>query len=87
MRPTPIWIAVDRFTREHGYRQMLRYRSATRYNDGDPLPVIDSEMPNLERRLGLWRPGSPLPIPLASTKPWSKPWSKPHLKGAELWRQ
>jgi len=84
--PTPdapfgYWITVNRFTPERGYRQVLRYRSATHYNDGNALPVIDSEMPSLERRLGLWRPGSPLPLPLSSTKPCPRP----HLKGAELW--
>jgi hypothetical protein len=79
--PYAYWITVNRFTSARGYRQALRYRSATRYNDGDSLPVIDSEMPSIERRLGLWRPGSPLPLPIASTKPCPSP----RLKGAELW--
>lgn len=42
---------------------MLRYRSVTRYGDGNALAVIDSDMPALQRRLGLWRPGQPLPVP------------------------
>jgi hypothetical protein len=79
--PYGYWITVSRFTPDHGYRQLLRYRSATRYNDGNPLPVIDSEMANLERRLGLWRPGSPLPRPEDGTRACARP----YLKGAELW--
>jgi hypothetical protein len=30
----------------------LRYRSVTRYGDGNPVPVIDAEMPNILRHLG-----------------------------------
>jgi len=79
--PYAYWIAVNKFTPELGYRQVLRYRSATRYNDGNALPVIDSEMPTIERRLGLWRPGSSLPLP----PPTTRPCPRPHLKDAELW--
>jgi len=61
--PYAYWIEVSRFTAARNYQRVLRYRSATRYNDGNSLAVIDSEMPNIERRLGLWRPGSPLPTP------------------------
>ena len=32
-------------------------------DDGNPPAVIDSEMPNIEERLGLWRPGQRLPTP------------------------
>jgi len=78
--PYGYWITVDRFTPEHGYRQVLRYRSATRYDDGNPLPVIDSETANLERRLGLWRPGSSLPHLIDETRPCPRP----HLKETEL---
>ena len=42
---------------------VLRYRSLTGYGDGNPLAVIDSEMPNILRRLGKWRPGQALPVP------------------------
>lgn len=45
------------------YRQIQRYRSATLYGDGNGLGVIDSEMPNIRRRLGVWRPGMTLPLP------------------------
>jgi hypothetical protein len=56
----------------------LRYRSATRYNDGNPLAVIDSEMPNIERQFGLWKPGEPLPTPSVGC-------IKPPLRHSELW--
>jgi len=39
---------------------------------------LDSEMANIESRLGLWRPGAPLPLPAA-------PCPKPRLAGMELW--
>jgi hypothetical protein len=76
--PYGFWITVNRLTPEYTYRQVLKYRSATGYNDGNPLAVIDSEMPAIEQRLGLWRPGAPLPLP-ASACP------KPRLVHAELW--
>jgi hypothetical protein len=75
--PFAYWIAVSRFG-VSGYAQALRYRSATRYGDGNPLSVIDSEMPNIQRRLGLWRAGSPLPLPAG-------PCPKPHLVRTALW--
>lgn len=78
-QPYGYWIVVDRLTKAGIYRQVLRYRSATLYNDGNPLAVIDSEMPNIERRLGLWKPGDPIPAPKG------KPCHKPALRHAELW--
>ncbi len=45
------------------YSQVLRYRGNTTYSDGNPLAVIDSEMPETLRRLGLWKPGDALPVP------------------------
>jgi hypothetical protein len=76
--PFAFWIAVNRIAADHRYHQVLRYRSATRYGDGNPLAVIDSEMPNLLHHLGLWHPGSRLPLP-ATRCP------QPHLIGATLW--
>ena len=76
--PFGFWMTVSALTPAYTYRQVLRYRSATHYGDGNPLAVIDSEMPNIEMRLGLWRPGSPLPLP-ASACP------KPRLVHMELW--
>jgi hypothetical protein len=45
------------------YSRVLRYRGNTRYGDGNPLAVIDSEMPGTLRRLGLWKTGDALPGP------------------------
>lgn len=82
VHPTPnapfaYWITVSRLAAGR-YAQVLRYRSATRYGDGNPLPVIDSEMPNIQQRLGLWRAGKPLPLP-------ARPCPRPHLVGMALW--
>lgn len=77
--PYGYWIVVKQLIAEGTYRRVLRYRSATLYNDGNPLAVIDSEMPNIERRLGLWKAGDPIPMPSG------KPCRKPALRHTELW--
>lgn len=71
-------LKVSRLTTDYRYKQVLRYRSATIYGDGNPLAVIDSEMPNILRQLGLWHTGQPLPLP-------SSPCPHPHLVKTELW--
>jgi hypothetical protein len=71
-------VTVSALTPAYTYRQVLSYRSATRYGDGNPLAVIDSEMPNIEGRLGLWRPGAPLPLPAGACP-------HPRLVRTELW--
>jgi hypothetical protein len=76
--PFNYWVTVNALTPAYTYRQVLRYRSATLYGDGNPLSVSDSELPNIEQRLGLWRPGSPLPLPAGACP-------KPHLVEMELW--
>ena len=76
--PYGYWVSVYADMPGRPYRQVLRYRSATLYADGNALPVIDSEMANIQRRLGLWRPGLPLPLP-------ATPCAKPHLRGMALW--
>jgi hypothetical protein len=81
--PYGYWIVVKSLAPAGGYRQVLRYRSATLYNDGNPLAVIDSEMPSIERRLGLWTPGQPIPTPHLNGN--LKPCLKPTLRHAELW--
>lgn len=45
-------------------REVLSYDGNSKYNDGNPMPVIDAEMPEIERRLHLWNPGDPLPTPV-----------------------
>jgi hypothetical protein len=67
--PFGFWVSVSRPGNPGPYRQVLRYRSATRYGDGNPLAVIDSEMPNILQRLGLWRSGMPLPMPQGKACP------------------
>lgn len=76
--PFGFWITVYRIGPGQRYEQALRYRSATLYGDGNPLAVIDSEMPNLQQRLGMWHPGSGLPLPAG-------PCPKPHLVKQALW--
>ncbi len=76
--PFGYWVVVNALAAGGGYRQVLRYRSATAYGDGNPLPVIDSEMPNILQRLGLWKPGARLPLPATACP-------KPHLIRRELW--
>jgi hypothetical protein len=76
--PFGFWVSVSALSPAYAYRQVLRYRSATHYGDGNPLAVIDSEMPNIEARLGLWRPGAPLPLPSGACP-------KPRLVAMELW--
>jgi hypothetical protein len=77
-KPFGYWLVVNRLGADDRYRQVLRYRSATHYGDGNPLAVIDSEMPNIQRRLGLWRSGAPLPLP-------ARKCPKPHLVHTVLW--
>lgn len=77
-RPFGFWISVNRPAADYTYTQILRYRSATPYGDGNPLAVVDSEMANIEKRLGLWSPGSPSPLPARSCP-------RPRLVKMELW--
>ena len=53
-------------------------RSATHYSDNNPLAVIDSEMPNIEQRLGYWKSGVALPLPSGACP-------RPRLIRMELW--
>jgi hypothetical protein len=80
--PYGYWIVVNKLTPAGAYRQALRYRSATLYNDGNPLAVIDSEIPNIERQLGLWKPGHRIPTPNSGD---GKFCLKPILRHTELW--
>ena len=76
--PYGYWVTVNVLTPQYTYKRVLRYRSATRYGDNNPLAVIDSEMPNIERRLGYWKPGMPLPLPSGACP-------NPRLIHMELW--
>ena len=61
--PYTYWIEVYERGKLGRYVRILRYRGRTGYNDGNPLPVAYSEMPEIMRRLGLLEPGDPLPVP------------------------
>ncbi len=76
--PFGFWMTVDTLSATGVYKQRLKYRSATGYGDGNPLGVIDSEMPNMLQHLGKWKPGQALPLP-------STPCTRPHLVHMELW--
>jgi hypothetical protein len=62
--PFAYGITVYRPSLQQRYVKILEYRGRTRENDGNPLAVIDSEMPEILRRLHLAKPGDPLPSPL-----------------------
>ncbi|HKZ11509.1 MAG TPA: hypothetical protein VJL61_12500 [Rhodanobacteraceae bacterium] len=59
--PYAYWIEVYVPGKSNRYVRILRYRSVTRYGDGNPLAVADSEMPEIMERMGLWKPGDALP--------------------------
>jgi hypothetical protein len=61
--PYTYWVDIYRQEESGAYAQALRYRGKTRYADGNPLAVIDSEMPEILRRFGLWKEGDALPVP------------------------
>lgn len=76
--PFAFWITVDRPGSGGRYTPVLRYRSVTRYGDGNGLPVIDSDMPEILRRLKLWQPGQAIPLP-------DRPCPRPRLINKALW--
>jgi hypothetical protein len=61
--PFTYFVEVYKRISDSEYSQVLKYRGHTGYGDGNPLAVIDSEMPETLRRLGLWKTGDPLPVP------------------------
>ena len=61
--PFAYFVEIYKRMSDSEYSQVLRYRGNTRYGDGNPLAVIDSEMPESLRRLGLWKTGDALPVP------------------------
>jgi hypothetical protein len=71
--PYTYWIEMYRQATSGRYVRVLRYRGSTRYGDGNPLAVIDSEMPVLLRHLGLWRSGDSLPIPTSKAEECAHP--------------
>jgi hypothetical protein len=61
--PFTYFVDVYKRTSDSEYSRVLRYRGHTGYGDGNALAVIDSEMPETLRQLGLWKPGDALPVP------------------------
>jgi hypothetical protein len=61
--PFTYFVEVYKRISDTEYSRVLRYRGNTRYGDGNPLAVIDSEMPETLRRQGLWKTGDALPVP------------------------
>lgn len=61
--PYAYWIEVYAPGKSGRYARILHYRSITHYGDGNPLAVADSEMPEIMKRLGFWKPGDALPMP------------------------
>jgi hypothetical protein len=76
--PYGYWVTVNVLTPQYTYKTVPRYRSATHYGDNNPLAVIDSEMPNIQRRLGYWNSGMALPLPSGACP-------RPRLIRMELW--
>lgn len=66
--PYVYWVEVYAWGKSGRYARVLRYRSITHYGDGNPLPVADSELPEIMKRLGFWKPGDALPIPSHAPK-------------------
>lgn len=62
--PYGYFVSVYRRDAAGHYARILRYRSRTHYSDGNRLPVVDSDMPEILLRLGSWKSGDPLPIPV-----------------------
>jgi len=61
--PFTYFVEVYKRIPDNEYSLLLKYRGNTRYGDGNPLAVIDSQMPETLRRLGLWKTGNALPVP------------------------
>jgi HEAT repeat protein len=62
-RPYHYSIHLYGFSKAGKYAETLHFTGGTVYGDGNPLAVIDSEMPELLRRLHLWKPSEPPPVP------------------------
>jgi len=61
--PFTYFVEVYNRISDSEYSPVLKYRGNTGYGDSNPLAVIDSEMPETLRRLGLWKTGDALPVP------------------------
>jgi hypothetical protein len=71
--PFTYFVEVYRRVSDGEYSRVLKYRGNTGYGDGNPLAVIDSEMPETLRRLGLWKTGDALPVPPSMPRGCTRP--------------
>ncbi len=79
--PYTYWVEVYKRGASGKYSRILKYRGHTGYGDGNPLPVIYSEMPAILQHLGFWKAGDPLPIPPDTDC------AQPSLRHGEEWCQ
>ena len=61
--PYAYFINVYAPTANGYYKQVLGYAGRSHEDDGNSLGVIDAEMPEIMKRLGVWRTGQALPVP------------------------
>jgi len=61
--PYPYEVTLYRLTASEHYIKVLDYDGKSRWGDGNGLAVIDAEMPEIEKRLGVWKADQPLPTP------------------------
>jgi hypothetical protein len=59
-QPSRYEITVYRLQPSERYVKILDYERKTADMDNNHLAVIDAEMPEIERKLGNWKPGEPL---------------------------
>lgn len=92
--PFAYWIEVYAPRPSGTYRRVLRYRGHTGYGDGNPLPVADSEMPEIMERLGVWKPDEPLPVPKDAPADcgrlvlrYQEEWCSDTLRAEAAWRK
>jgi hypothetical protein len=83
--PFTYFVEVYKRVPDNEYSRVLKYRGNTGYGDGNPLAVIDSEMPETLRRLGFWKTGDPLPVPSSMPRACTRlvvrkgvEWCEPH---------
>lgn len=61
----PFTYFIEVFQRKPGgdYARVLHYRGKTRYGGENRMEVVDSEMLEIMKRMGLWKTGDALPVP------------------------